>query len=90
MHNDLVTESSNEFLLKLISSEWLIFLVSSKLSGVYILSTSSSPRFPELQDEKFNRDNPFKAECSTFSQSLYNVCLCICSSLLEVEASLMI
>ena len=64
------------------------FLGIPILSDSCALSAPSSSEFPEHWGEGFDGDIPFRTECFKVSHTLYNVCLCICSHLLQEEASL--
>jgi hypothetical protein len=66
--------------------------MSSKSSGSYTLSASSSVEFPESRKERFDGDIPFRTECSeVLSLSTYclSMGLYLCPHLLKEEAFLM-
>lgn len=71
--------------------ESIISLVSSILTDSYNLSASCSAGFSEPKGRKFIGDSSFRIECSKTSLSVHCsfVCVCICSHILKMEASLM-
>lgn len=84
-----VSVSSYEFCC--VDLEDLVFSVSPIFSDSSIPSTFRSPWFHDPFREGFDRDVPFRVDCSKVPYSLHNVCLdfCICYHLLQEEALLM-
>lgn len=72
--------------------EGFIYMLFSIVSGLYILSASSSAGLPSLEGRDLIGDITFRAEHVKVSHSLNDgltMALSICSFLLQVEASLM-
>lgn len=70
--------------------EGFIYMLFSIVSGLYILSASSSAGLPSLEGRDLIGDISFRAEHVKVSYSMNDgLTMALCSFLLQVEASLM-